>query len=74
MNINWRSRLATQLSTVVAGCALADLCVVDLDTHWQVSEQTLVSQGKHTPFLGMELPARVVLTMVAGQVVHEAAR
>ncbi len=54
--------------------ALADLCVVDLDTHWQVSEQTLVSQGKHTPFLGMELPARVVLTMVAGQVVHEAAR
>lgn len=51
--------------------SLADLCVVDLDTHWTVSEATLLSQGKHTPFLGMELPARVRTTVVAGQVVYE---
>ena len=51
--------------------SLADLCVVDLDTHWMVNESTLLSQGKHTPFLGMELPARVRMTVVAGQVVYE---
>ena len=51
--------------------ALADLCIVDVDTHWTVNESTLLSQGKHTPFLGMELPARVRTTVVAGQVVYE---
>ncbi|MDX3906807.1 MAG: dihydroorotase [Pigmentiphaga sp.] len=62
---------------VLASCgqlgvgALADLCVVDLDAHWQVSEQTLVSQGKHTPFLGMELPGKVRMTLVAGHVAYE---
>jgi dihydroorotase len=51
--------------------SLADLCVVDLDTHWMVNESSLLSQGKHTPFLGMELPARVRTTVVAGQIVYE---
>lgn len=51
--------------------SLADLCVVDLDTHWLVNDSSLLSQGKHTPFLGMELPARVRTTVVAGQVVYE---
>ncbi|MBX6319377.1 dihydroorotase [Pigmentiphaga sp.] len=64
---------------VLASCgqlgvgALADLCIVDLDAHWTVSEQSLVSQGKHTPFLGMELPGKVRATMVAGHVAYEAA-
>ncbi|QEI08427.1 dihydroorotase [Pigmentiphaga aceris] len=51
--------------------SLADLCVVDLDTYWTVNDSTLLSQGKHTPFLGMELPARVRTTVVAGQIVYE---
>lgn len=65
---------------VLASCgrlesgAVADLCLVDLDTLWRVGQDTLCSQGKHTPFLGIELPGRVHTTIVAGQVVYEARR
>jgi len=31
-----------------------------------------VSQGKNTPFLGLELTGRVVRTLVAGRTVHTA--
>lgn len=49
----------------------ADLCLVDLNAMWTVSAQTLCSQGKHTPLLGIELPGRVRTTIVDGQVVYE---
>jgi len=55
---------------------VADLCVFDPRHSWRVSPSTLVSQGKHTPFAydctGFELPGRVRLTVVAGQLAHEA--
>lgn len=50
----------------------ADLCLAGLDTMWMVQESALYSQGKHTPFLGIEVPARVLATVVDGQVVYEA--
>ena len=50
----------------------ADVCIFDPAAHWTVSPQALCSQGKHTPFAGYELPARVRYTLVAGKVVHEA--
>ncbi len=53
--------------------ATADLCLVDLEADWLVSEASLLSQGKHTPFLGFELPGKVRLTMVSGRVAYEAA-
>lgn len=49
----------------------ADLCLVDLDANWMVSRQTLQGQSIHTPFLGIELPARVVTTVVRGRVAWE---
>lgn len=52
--------------------AVADLCVFDPAAHWRVERRALVSQGRNTPFLGHELPGRVRLTIVGGQVVHEA--
>ena len=67
-------------SKVLASCGqlgvggLADLCLVDLDEYWMVGADTLLSQGKHTPFLGCELPAKVVTTIVAGIVAYEAPR
>jgi dihydroorotase len=54
--------------------SLADLCLVDLEEYWMVGADTLLSQGKHTPFLGRELPAKVVTTIVAGNIAYEAAR
>ena len=49
----------------------ADICVFDPEAHWLVAPSALRSQGKNTPFLGVELPGRVRATLVAGQVVHE---
>jgi dihydroorotase len=52
--------------------ATADVCIFDPAAHWQVRREALRSQGKNTPFLGLEVPGRVRYTLVAGQVVHEA--
>ena len=51
--------------------ARADLCLFDPAAHVTVSRDQLRSQGKNTPFLGLELPGRVHYTLVEGQVMHE---
>jgi len=49
----------------------ADVCIFDPHESWTVAPSALASQGKNTPFLGLELVGRVRFTLVAGQVVHE---
>ena len=51
--------------------AAADVCIFDPECHWRVDRAALRSQGKNTPFLGIELQGRVRWTLVEGQVVHE---
>jgi dihydroorotase len=51
---------------------LADVCVFDPQAAWTVQAGTLVSQGKHTPFSGYELPGRVRCTLVGGRVAYQA--
>jgi dihydroorotase len=51
--------------------AAADLCIFDPDQYWKVEAAALKSQGKNTPFLGMELQGRVKYTLVNGNIVHE---
>ncbi|MCL1961025.1 MAG: dihydroorotase [Desulfovibrionaceae bacterium] len=51
---------------------VADLCVFDPAEHWQVTPAALRSQGKHTPFAGLELAGRVRCTLVAGHLAHGA--
>jgi len=51
---------------------LADVCVFDPQAAWTVQADTLVSQGKHTPFSGYELPGRVRCTLVGGRVAYQA--
>jgi dihydroorotase len=50
----------------------ADVCVFDPQAHWRVEPRALKSQGKNTPFLGLEVPGKVRTTLVAGQIVYEA--
>jgi dihydroorotase len=50
----------------------ADICVFDPERYWKVGPETLKSQGKNTPFTGIELKGRVRWTLVEGQVVYEA--
>ncbi len=54
-----------------AGSA-ADICIFDPGQFWTVERKALKSQGKNTPFLGLEVPGKVRYTLVGGQVVYEA--
>lgn len=49
----------------------ADLCIIDPEQLWTVSEKTLVSEGKNTPTLGMELKGKVTHTLLNGRVVYK---
>ncbi len=49
----------------------ADLCVFDPKASWTVSDQSLRSQGKHTPFSGWELPGSVRYTLVGGEIAYQ---
>ena len=50
----------------------ADLCIFDPNASWRVEPAALLSQGRHTPFEGHELPVRVRTTVVGGQVAFDA--
>jgi dihydroorotase len=55
----------------IAVGAPADLCVFDPEEHWTVAPEALASQGRHTPYLGMELSGRARFTVVDGRVAFE---
>jgi dihydroorotase len=70
-------RLIESLSTSPCRClglpeprlergAPADLCVVDLDHRWTVTEADLAGKSRNSAFLGERLQGRVVLTVVDG--------
>lgn len=50
----------------------ADIVVFDRSERWSVAADALLSKGKNTPLLGMELAGRVLLTMARGRVAYEA--
>ena len=52
--------------------AAADLCIFDPEAYWKVEPAALKSQGKNTPFTGMEVQGRVRYTLVDGRVVYQA--
>lgn len=58
--------LQSSVGRLIEG-GVADVCVFEPDAAWTVNAQNLRSQGKHTPFGGLELPARVRHTLVNGQ-------
>ena len=51
--------------------SLADVCIFDPQALWKIEAKGLKSQGKNTPFLGMEVPGKVRYTLVEGRVVYE---
>ena len=51
----------------------ADICIFDPASYWKVEAVALISQGKNTPFLGMEVQGKVRYTLVNGQLVYQAA-
>ena len=51
--------------------AAADVCIFDPGADWKVEAAALKSQGKNTPFIGMELQGKVIYTLVNGQIVYQ---
>ena len=54
--------------------APADVCVVDPEEYWLVCRENIISSSQCTPFLGRELPGRVVATVLRGDLVWERSR
>jgi len=63
--------LGVEAGTLRVG-APADVCVLDPAAAWTVARGALLSQGKNTPFVGLELQGRARWTLVAGEIVHGA--
>jgi len=48
----------------------ADICIFDANEYWKIESKVLKSQGKNTPFTGLEIAGKVKTTLVNGQVVY----
>ena len=62
--------LAASAGQLVNG-GVADICVFDPAAEWTVAPGALRSQGKHTPFSGYQMTARVLYTLVGGQLAYQ---
>lgn len=51
--------------------ANADIAIFNPNLEWKVSANELKSQGKNTPFLGIEMQGKVKYTLLNGQVSHQ---
>ena len=51
--------------------AVADVCIFDPELYWKVEPAALRSQGKNTPFLGMQLKGKVCYTLINGQIIYQ---
>jgi dihydroorotase len=50
--------------------SVADVCIFNPNARWKVEAAAIVSQGKHTPFLGYELQGQVRHTIVSGRLAY----
>jgi dihydroorotase len=62
--------LGVEAGTLGVGAA-ADICIFDPEAEFLVSRETLRSQGKNTPFLGLTLPGKVRYTLIAGHLAYD---
>ena len=51
---------------------VADLIIVDPDSHWECDPARFVSKGKNTPFRGWDFDGSVTHTLIDGKVIYEA--
>jgi dihydroorotase len=71
ITVNAAEVLGKSQGRLVAG-APADVCIFDPRAFWAVTRETLVSQGKNTPYLAREMQGKVTHTICAGRLVYAA--
>jgi dihydroorotase len=72
ISINPARILGLPAGQVAAG-ELADIIIVDTDSHWICHGKNFASRGKNTAFEGWDFNVRVLNTIVAGQLVFQRA-
>ena len=70
MSVNPAALLRLESGTLAEG-AVADITVIDPNLEWTVAPEKFLSKSRNTPFAGMRLKGRAVLTMVAGEIVYD---
>lgn len=69
------SQASAQILGIPAGALSpnsdADICIFDANEYWKINPSALKSQGKNTPFNGLEIAGKVKTTLVYGQVVYQ---
>lgn len=69
------SQASAKILGIPAGCLSpnsdADICIFNANEYWKVNASALKSQGKNTPFNGLEMAGKVKFTLVHGQVVYQ---
>jgi dihydroorotase len=51
--------------------AVADITVIDPNLEWTVKPEKFLSKSRNTPFAGMRLKGRALLTIVNGEIVYD---
>ena len=70
MSLNPAALLRLEAGTLAVG-AVADITVIDPNLAWTVAPEKFLSKSRNTPFAGMRLKGRAVLTIVAGEIVFD---
>ena len=70
MSVNPAALLRLEAGTLAVG-AIADITVIDPNLEWTVAPEKFLSKSRNTPFAGMRLKGRAVLTIVAGEIVYD---
>jgi dihydroorotase len=70
MSVNPAALLRLETGTLAEG-AIADIAVINPNLEWTVAPEKFLSKSRNTPFAGMRLKGRAVLTIVAGEIVYD---
>lgn len=70
MSLNPAALLRLEAGTLAVG-AIADITVIDPNLEWTVTPEKFLSKSRNTPFAGMRLKGRAVLTIVSGEIVFD---
>ena len=73
MSVNPAALLRLQAGTLAEG-AVADITVIDPNLAWTVAPEKFLTKSRNTPFAGMALKGRAVMTIVGGEIVYDRRR
>jgi len=70
MSLNPARLLRLDAGTLSLG-AVADVTVLDPSFEWSVDPRRFLSRSRNTPFMGMSLTGKAMLTIVGGEIVYD---